>query len=49
MKQILQGIQELLNNPNLDSPAQADAFHTYKKNKTLYESKVREQAKKYAK
>lgn len=49
MKQILLGIQELLDTPNLDSPAQADAFHTYKKNRTLYESKVREQAKKYSK
>lgn len=48
MKQILLGIQQLLDNPNLNSPAQSDAFHAYKRNKSLYENKVREQAKKYA-
>lgn len=30
LKQILLGIQELLDTPNLESPAQADAFHAYK-------------------
>lgn len=30
LKQILLGIQELMDTPNLDSPAQADAFHCFK-------------------
>lgn len=48
MKQILLGVQELLDNPNLNSPAQADAYHAFKKDKAEYERKVKLQAKKYA-
>ena len=40
-KQILLGIQTLLDEPNLDSPAQAEAFQTYKKDRQAYERKVR--------
>ncbi|KAK9369272.1 ubiquitin-conjugating enzyme/RWD-like protein [Lipomyces kononenkoae] len=48
IKQILLGIQNLLDDPNPDSPAQADAFNAFKKDKTLYERKVKLQAKEYA-
>ncbi|KAJ3129160.1 E2 SUMO-conjugating protein ubc9 [Nowakowskiella sp. JEL0407] len=45
LKQILLGIQELLNDPNPDSPAQHEAYAMFKKNRTEYDRKVREQAK----
>ncbi|KAK9315057.1 ubiquitin-conjugating enzyme/RWD-like protein [Lipomyces starkeyi] len=48
IKQILLGIQNLLDDPNPESPAQADAFNAFKKDKALYERKVRLQAKEYA-
>ncbi|OAP54288.1 SUMO-conjugating enzyme ubc9 [Fonsecaea erecta] len=41
IKQILLGIQALLNDPNPDSPAQADAYNLYKKDLPAYEKKVR--------
>ena len=41
IKQILLGIQDLLNDPNPDSPAQADAYNLFKKDKVGYERKVR--------
>jgi ubiquitin-conjugating enzyme E2 I len=41
LKQILLGIQTLLNEPNLDSPAQAEAYGTYKKDRDAYNRKVR--------
>jgi ubiquitin-conjugating enzyme E2 I len=41
IKQILLGIQDLLNDPNPDSPAQADAYNLFKKDKVAYERKVR--------
>ncbi|KAK9469838.1 ubiquitin-conjugating enzyme/RWD-like protein [Lipomyces arxii] len=48
IKQILLGIQDLLNDPNPDSPAQAEAFNAYKRDRALYERKVRQQSKEYA-
>ncbi|GLC35778.1 hypothetical protein PLESTB_000493300 [Pleodorina starrii] len=45
--QILQGIQELLTNPNIYSPAQKPAYDVLKSNKAEYERMVRAQAKKY--
>ena len=48
IKQILLGIQELLNAPNIDDPAQADAYTVYRQDKASYEEKVREQARKFA-
>ncbi|KKA27822.1 hypothetical protein TD95_003920 [Thielaviopsis punctulata] len=45
MKQILLGIQELLDTPNLDSPAQAEAYSAYKNNKQEYEKRVRRVAR----
>ncbi|CCE79282.1 Piso0_001336 [Millerozyma farinosa CBS 7064] len=48
LKQIVIGIQELLDSPNPNSPAQEPAWKAYSKDKAAYEKKVREQAKKYA-
>ncbi|RUS21333.1 SUMO-conjugating enzyme ubc9 [Endogone sp. FLAS-F59071] len=45
IKQILIGIQDLLNDPNPDSPAQSEAYMLFKKDKVAYEKKVRLQAK----
>ncbi|KAG2442912.1 hypothetical protein HXX76_002988 [Chlamydomonas incerta] len=45
--QILVGIQELLRSPNVFSPAQAPACELLKKNPKAYETKIKEQAKKY--
>lgn len=41
IKQILLGIQHLLDNPNPDSPAQADPYQLFKNNRTEYERKVK--------
>jgi ubiquitin-conjugating enzyme E2 I len=41
LKQILLGIQTLLNEPNLDSPAQAEAYATYKKDRDAYNRKIK--------
>jgi ubiquitin-conjugating enzyme E2 I len=47
MKQLVLGIQELLDTPNLNSPAQSDPYYSFKKDRPLYDRKVKEQAKKY--
>ena len=44
VKQILLGIQDLLNDPNPDSPAQSDAYILFKRDKVAYERRVRQQA-----
>jgi ubiquitin-conjugating enzyme E2 I len=41
IKQILLGIQDLLNDPNPESPAQADAYNLFKKDRAAYERKVK--------
>ena len=48
VKQILMGVQTLLNDPNPNSPAQGPAYKSYMKNRADYERKVRAQAKKMA-
>lgn len=48
LKQIVLGIQELLTNPNPDSPAQEPAWKAFSKDRATYEKKVKEQAKRYA-
>jgi ubiquitin-conjugating enzyme E2 I len=48
IKQILLGVQELLDNPNNDDPAQREASQLLRKSKVLYEQRVRLEAKKYA-
>ncbi|PVU88567.1 hypothetical protein BB561_005781 [Smittium simulii] len=47
LKQILLGIQDLLNDPNNGDPAQSDAYYMYKNDKTAYEKKVRQQAREH--
>ena len=47
LKQIVLGIQELLDSPNPESPAQEPAWRAFQKERAVYEKKVREQAKKY--
>ncbi|KAJ1652790.1 SUMO conjugating enzyme Hus5 [Dispira simplex] len=44
IKQILLGIQDLLDNPNPNSPAQAEAYHLFKKSPEVYLKRVRQQA-----
>jgi ubiquitin-conjugating enzyme E2 I len=38
------GIQDLLDNPNSQSPAQQEANHLFTKNKAAYKQRVRQQA-----
>jgi len=45
VKQILLGIQELLGNPNVGSPAQAEPYLMYKDHRDQYIEKVKAQAK----
>eukprot|EP01012_Entosiphon_sulcatum_P066222 TRINITY_DN95345_c0_g1_i1.p1 TRINITY_DN95345_c0_g1~~TRINITY_DN95345_c0_g1_i1.p1 ORF type:complete len:174 (-),score=35.39 TRINITY_DN95345_c0_g1_i1:72-572(-) len=44
IKQILVGIQELLDNPNIADPAQSDPFHLYQNNRAEYERRVQQEA-----
>ncbi|ODV83894.1 hypothetical protein CANARDRAFT_9185 [[Candida] arabinofermentans NRRL YB-2248] len=48
LKQILLGIQELLDTPNPKSPAQEPAWRIFQKDKEAYKKKIIEQTKKYA-
>ena len=41
IKQILLGIQDLLDDPNPDSPAQADAYNLFKRDRQAYEKRVK--------
>ena len=45
LHQICLGIQDLLDSPNNEDPAQTEAFSLYRKDKIAYEKKVREVAK----
>eukprot|EP01102_Stenamoeba_stenopodia_P002765 TRINITY_DN12631_c0_g1_i1.p1 TRINITY_DN12631_c0_g1~~TRINITY_DN12631_c0_g1_i1.p1 ORF type:complete len:161 (-),score=23.22 TRINITY_DN12631_c0_g1_i1:92-574(-) len=47
LKQILMGVQELLDNPNPKSPAQSQAIQLYMNQRAEYEKRVRAQAQKY--
>ena len=44
IKQVLIGIQELLDDPNDKSPAQRDAYELFVKDKPAYRKKIKEQA-----
>lgn len=44
IKQLLLGVQELLDNPNPNSPAQREAIEIFLANKTEYRKRVRAQA-----
>lgn len=46
VKQVLIGIQDLLDHPNPNSPAQADAYHLFISNRPEYDQKVKEVASK---
>lgn len=48
VKQILVGVQDLLDNPNNSDPAQDQAFKMLKKSPAEYERRVRSEARKYA-
>ncbi|KAG5645594.1 hypothetical protein DXG03_005732 [Asterophora parasitica] len=43
--QILLGIQDLLDDPNVNDPAQSDAYTMFKNDKVAYERRVRQQAR----
>lgn len=45
MKEILLGIQSLLDEPNPESPAQSEAYNLFKKDRQAYERKVRQVVK----
>lgn len=46
--QICLGIQDLLDSPNIEDPAQTEAFALFRKDKIAYEKKIREVAKQNA-
>ena len=46
VKQILLGIQDLLDDPNPNSPAQSEAYQLYMHNKSEYKQRIRAEAKK---
>jgi hypothetical protein len=46
LKQVLIGIQDLLDDPNPNSPALTDAYHLYMHDKTRYKQRVRQEAAK---
>ena len=46
IKQMLIGIQDLLNNPNPDSPAQSEAYHLFIRDRPTYNRRIREEARK---
>lgn len=41
IKQILLGIQDLLDDPNPESPAQADAYNLFRKDRAAYDKKIK--------
>lgn len=48
IKQVLLGIQDLLDNPNPNSPAQSEAYNLFTRNKEAYKRRVKEEAAKNA-
>lgn len=48
IKQILMGIQDLLDEPNPDSPAQSEAYQLFVHNKAEYRRRVKAEARKNA-
>lgn len=48
IKQILVGVQDLLETPNNGDAAQREAHDVYKRSKSEYSKRVREEAKKFA-
>uniref|UniRef100_A0A0M3JJN7 SUMO-conjugating enzyme UBC9 (inferred by orthology to a C. elegans protein) n=1 Tax=Anisakis simplex TaxID=6269 RepID=A0A0M3JJN7_ANISI len=48
VRELLLGIQDLLDSPNIEDPAQADAYQIYCQNRVEYEKRVRRQARQFA-
>ena len=48
IKQMLLGIQDLLDTPNPNSPAQSDAYQLFVNNKAEYKRRIKEEAAKNA-
>ena len=48
IRQVLTGIQALLNEPNEQSPAQENAYRVYMNNKPAYRKRVLQQAQQYS-
>jgi ubiquitin-conjugating enzyme E2 I len=46
LKQVLIGIQDLLDDPNPNSPAQSEAYQLFINNKSEYKRRVKAEAKK---
>ncbi|CAN4092670.1 unnamed protein product [Withania somnifera] len=47
VKQILVGIQDLLDQPKPDDPAQTDGYQLYMQDKVEYKRRVKQQVKQY--
>ncbi|KNA23018.1 hypothetical protein SOVF_028370 [Spinacia oleracea] len=47
VKQVLVGIQDLLDQPNAADPAQTEGYHLFIQDTTEYKRRVRQQAKQY--
>ncbi|KAI0277672.1 ubiquitin-conjugating enzyme 9 [Russula aff. rugulosa BPL654] len=45
IKQIVLGVQALLNDPNVNDPAQSEAYTMFKNDKVAYERRIRQQAR----
>lgn len=48
VKEILVGVQALLNEPNISDPAQEEPYVLYRDDKSAYEARVREQARQFS-
>jgi ubiquitin-conjugating enzyme E2 I len=44
LKQVLVGIQDLLDDPNPNSPAQSEAYHLYMNDRAAYRKRVKKEA-----
>ncbi|TKR77921.1 hypothetical protein L596_018810 [Steinernema carpocapsae] len=47
IRQLLLGIQDLLNNPNIQDPAQGEAYQIYCQNRAEYDKRIRKQASQF--
>ena len=47
IRQMLVGIQDLLDSPNPESPAQSEAYQLFTTDRSAYSKRIREEAKKY--
>ena len=48
VKEILVGVQHLLNEPNIADPAQEEPYVLYRDDRSAYDDRVRQQAKQFA-